>query len=82
MHDKRFWRGFGWKRFGLQTAFFFLVMNIAAVLFSLIEQDVNVNFNVRSILIRSVVSIFYGLTTTLWFEPGVDKDFWKRKKKE
>jgi hypothetical protein len=82
MQDHRFWRGFSWKRFGLQTAFFFFAMNIAAVFFSLIEQDVSANFNLKAIIIRFIISVFYGLTVTLWFEPGIDKHFWKRKKKE
>lgn len=77
----KFWRGFTWKRFVIMTLFWFVLYVSIDFFMSLFDTTSSFDFTYSYFLKNTITSIIMGFLFSLWFEPGIDKDFWKRKKK-
>ena len=82
MQQDHFWRGFTWKRFILYTLLWLVVKISGELLFSLFDHTFYSLFTYRKLARYGIESVVMGLLFSLWFEPRMDKDFWKRKKKD
>lgn len=82
MRKDYFWRGFTWKRFALNTLFWFVVKISGELFFSFVDHTFYKVFTYHSLRAIGIESVVMGFLFSLWFEPRMDKDFWKRKKKQ
>lgn len=75
-----FWRGFTWVRFIIMSICWFIIYCTSDFLVDFFDTSSQFQFTINYLLKNCASSILMGFLFSLWFEPGIDKDFWKGKK--